>query len=773
MDDHMFDFALAGSGIGCYRLNLDTGECVWSAELYRITGLDPAGMEPSMPRFESLIAAADRPVFEQAMQSLFNGKRGFEIRIGIKAFTGPVRRVCIKAKRLTDKDSDAGECYAVVQDITKMSQTEETLRKSEEKYRLLAENTNDVIWTMDTRFNCHFITPSVYKLLGKKPEDIVKQELFEIMPPSSVDTLNRLARLRREKEAQGDFNFVNRTDIELYHADGSTVWAEVIAQPVFNDSGVPVGIMGVARDITGRKRASEELAQSESKFHSAFKEASVGVVLLDPGTRAVLSCNREMGRLLGDKPENLAGRTLEELTGYESGRDERDMFLNLACGNTYRFRQDKRILGKDGALIWTDMSCNMVKDSFGQPLFIICMFIDVTEKKRMESELMAAKQVAETANSAKSEFLANMSHELRTPLNGAMGMLQLLQRTELSPEQQELADVALNSCRNLTRLLSDILDLSKVEAGKLVLHNERFSPKELMKTTYDMFRETAAAKDVGLMVESGPGVPEELMGDPVRLRQILFNLVGNALKFTESGVISCGLDVLPGQHPGRTRLLFSIRDQGPGIPDDKVDYVFEAFTQEHWSYTRRHQGAGLGLNIVKRIAGLMNAGIAIDSEIGQGTTIYLALSLDNPDGPQEEMEIPGMAFSGNSGRRGSVLIVEDDATNMKTISVMLDKLGYEFVCADNGEEALKYLKDNVPDLVLMDMQMPRMNGMDVARTVRSSPRFSKVAKVPIIAVTAHAMSGDREKFLESGMDGYLAKPVDMADLESLLTKYFH
>ena len=763
--------ALNSARAGVWSLDVETRAMEADARVHEILGISKDSRGGLFDVWKRLVHPDDIHIAFASLEKPLSLLDDYNCEYRINT-TGGEKYISCFASILKNEAKGEVRLVGMCMDITERKRAEQSILKSEEKYRLLAENTRDLIWTMDLEFNCTFISPSVRKLLGKSPDRILNEEPLEIMPPRSLAQLNQLMRLREEKESHGVVDFVNRIDLELYHADGSIVWAETITQPIFNDDGEKIGVMGVARDITEKKRAFEQLQQSESKFQSAFEEASVGIALLDPDSLVITSCNKEMGRLMGQEPESMMGLALNALSGEEMHLEEDKSFFELMRGEFSSFRQDRRFVLRDGTVIWADMSCGLVKDVDGTPLFIIAMLIDITEKKRIEEELVSAKQVAETANIAKSEFLANMSHELRTPLNGAMGMLQLLQHTDLTAEQQEFADVSLNSCRNLTRLLSDILDLSKVEAGKMSLNAEIFSPRELMKTTHDMFRETAYAKDVGFEVHIDPNVPDRLVGDPVRLRQILFNLAGNALKFTDTGTVSIDLHHLKRVKPGKCRLLFEIKDQGGGIADDKIDYVFEAFTQEHGSYTRRHQGAGLGLNIVKRLVRLMDSSLSIVSEPGIGTSIYFALNLNDVEPAVKEPVAPEPRLASDSDRKGLILVVEDDHTNGKTISFMLDKLGYDSRCVEDGQAALDYLKGNVPDLVLMDLQMPKMNGMEATWAIRNSPRFKDVSHIPIIALTAYAMSGDREKFMSSGMDGYLPKPLDMKELESVLKGYF-
>ena len=387
----------------------------------------------------------------------------------------------------------------------------------------------------------------------------------------------------------------------------------------------------------------------------------------------------------------------------------------------------------------------------------------IGEQARAEEALSKAKEAAEAGSLAKSEFMANVSHEIRTPLHGVLGMLQLLQTTQLDYDQTDYLDKALYSARSLLSVINDILDFSKIESGTLELALEVFDPAQLVRSCATVFDDQARRKGLSLTLRSAPDMPRHLVGDPGKIRQILFNLLGNAVKFTDHGGVTIEVDSLA-QAGNRAVLLLTVADTGVGIPEERQADVFEPFTQAEPAFTKRFPGTGLGLAIVHKLTAFMDGGITLDSAPGQGTRISLALRLDQAvNGP--------LGLNGLSQRNAQpalrplrLLLAEDNPISQLGTKNLLQRAGHTVLTANNGLEALALMETEAFDAVLMDIQMPEMDGVEATKRIRSHTGGRFDAQIPIIALTAYAQMSEHKSFREAGMDATISKPLELVEI---------
>lgn len=386
---------------------------------------------------------------------------------------------------------------------------------------------------------------------------------------------------------------------------------------------------------------------------------------------------------------------------------------------------------------------------------------------KREQELHKAKLTAETANRAKDEFLANISHEVRTPLNGIMGMLQLVKETDIDQEQRSLLGIAQQSSRSLLRVLNDLLDFSKIEAGKLELVEAPFDLRVFVEECFNLFQLQTQEKNIKLEYHIDDSAASHYVGDEGRLRQILFNLIGNSIKFTKQGSITLKVYALSHSKKNMHRLFFSVQDTGVGIPEDKLEYIFDTFTQVDGSLTRNYQGTGLGLPIVKKLVSIMRGNIVIESKPEEGTRVLFHVCVARAPGLEPRVK-PAQLPAVLASKR--VLLVEDEKVNRVMAQRMLEKMGHTVITAENGEACLDVLANQSFDAILMDIQMPIMDGLEATLNIRTKPTFSHAVLTPIIALSAHAGKQAQDAAMAYGMNAYISKPFQFSTLRDTINK---
>ncbi len=827
----------------------------------------------------------------------------------------------------------------MVLDSLARKMAEKTLK--EERIRLagILEATDAGTWEWNLQTGDAKVNERWAEIVGCVREEIspLSNEAWERMVhPDDVDSV--LAQL--DRHLRGEVPHYH-CEMRLKHRDGHWAWVEDCGKvTVWTEDGQPLLMQGIHQDITKRRAMEDEvrrlnaeleqevqaqtaelrLAQqqteaalerkrrSEAWFRAIFEQAPLGVALLDTPSGRFLKVNPSFAQITGRSVDQLLVSDWKQLTHPEDRDKNRDQHARLRAGQLSGYRTTKRYLRPDGSVVWIDLTLTAMKTGLDEPPRYLAVIQDITSQRRLEAELQAAKQAAEDANQAKSEFLAKMSHEIRTPMNGVIGMTELLRETRLHVEQQRYVEMIRSSGENLLALIDDILDISKIEAGRLEIEWADCQLRALLDELAPPLGLRAEKKGVALICSAAPEVPDRIHCVPDRLRQVLINLAGNAIKFTEQGEVVVRADLTTGleQEP---QLRFTIRDTGIGIATEQQSRLFSTFAQADASISSRYGGTGLGLAISKHLVELMGGQIGFRSELGRGSEFWFTLPLTQPteagptaakaehlggqrlliveenasrrevlveqmtswglraeaygDGPaallalvraQDEgqpfpaafldahlpnmdglmiarairadvrlratrlvlmtrldfrgdheqlraldffdrltkpighaalaeslahvlseaaenrgalpsSEVPLLCSPRSQGAR--ILVVEDNPVNQQVALAILRRFGFRADAADNGYTALERLAQASYELVLMDVQMPRMDGLQATRRIRDPDSGVRNPHIPIIAMTAAAMRGDRERCIQAGMNDYVTKPISP---DSLLQK---
>jgi PAS domain S-box-containing protein len=647
-----------------------------------------------------------------------------------------------------------------MEDITDRKGAEEALRASERRYRRFVERNWAGVLRNEYEGRILECNQSLVRLLGYgSVEELLARRTPDLY--FSQPDREKMTSLLKEQKALTNY------EICFKRKDGTPVWAlanVTLVEGAKNESDV---LEGTIVDITDRKRSEVILRASEARFRSLVEKSSDAIILLD-STGNVTYAGSSTPRVLGYSDDELKGRNIFELMHPEFRKATQNQFVHVVqspgaeVGGEFIFRH------KDGSWRWYEFTAQNLLDDRGVQAVVVNAR-DIDERKHVMAELQRAREAAESASQAKSEFLANMSHEIRTPMNGVMGMTELALDTDLDPEQREYLSTAKASAESLLSVINDILDFSKIEARKLDLERIPFGLKDVVNGLTKVLAVRAAEKGLRLECHFEPGLPAGVLGDPGRLRQILVNLIGNAIKFTEKGEVTVGVEKLS-ETAEEAILHFSVKDTGIGIAEEKQRLIFDAFVQADASSTRRFGGTGLGLTITSHLVNMMGGKVWVESEFGRGSTFHFTVRLGvakaPTDGPQRAQIVARQpAAGGRSLLR--VLVVEDNPVNQLLAVRLIEKQGHCVVGVGSGQEALEALRGEHFDLVLMDVQMPGVDGFETTCAIRRAENESG-QHVPIIAVTAHAMQGDRERCLLAGMDGYVSKPINSKELSAAI-----
>ncbi len=634
----------------------------------------------------------------------------------------------------------------------------EHLSRSEKRYRDLFNYGQALICTHDKNGVVLTVNPAICKVLGYTEAELVGNNIGELLPQQAKDGFkaNYLDVINKEGVAKGLFTIITKTGGVVYLLFQNYKVQEPDVEPY---------IIGFSQDITDRKKAEEALKRSEEKYRSIIENMNLGLLEVDTAER-IIYANHSFCQMCGYEIDELAGRVAADV--FANGNNLLKLWDKTdqrTSGISDAFEMAVR--NKKGEPKWWLISSAPLYDPHGKHIGSVGIYLDITKQKVLEYKLLEAKQEAEDSANAKELFLTNMSHEIRTPMNAIMGMGRQLQKTPLNSQQQFYLETINAASANLLVIIDDILDLSKIESGRLALQLTPFSFVGLIDKATLIIAQKAAEKGITLTKKVDADLASVLKGDPQRLGQVINNLLSNAFKFTERGEIVLECAVL--QDKGNRQVVqVTVKDTGMGMGKEFLKIIFNKFTQEDEGTVRKYGGTGLGMSISKHLIEAMGGKISVESDKGVGTTVHFILSLEK--GLDSELPKQSLVIADENVLKGiTILLVEDNEMNRMVANTVLVQYGAVVEEALNGLEAVETLRKKSYDIVLMDIRMPVMDGIEATKIIRES--ISKT--LPVIALTANVVKGEKEKCINAGMNEFIGKPFDENDLIRTIAKLTH
>ncbi len=654
----------------------------------------------------------------------------------------------------------------VVEDITKRRQMALALQKSEARYRLISENTRDLICLHEPNGTYLYLSPSVKGILGYEPEELVGTSPFAMFHPDDIEAIRRVHRDQDLTNIRGEVR-----QYRLRKKDGAYLWVETLTQPLLGPDGEVVQLQTSTRDISARVKAEEELRRQNELFHLVQRATNDAIWDWDLASDQVVR-GENIKTMFGYGPNEV----IPNIRWWEDGIHPEDRLRVISGIQTVireggtAWSEEFRFLRKDGSYALILDRGYVVRDDQGTPLRMIGAVSDITDRIRADE--------AQAANQAKSVFLATMTHEIRTPMIGMMGMVEILSHTKLDTDQRLALDTIEASSRNLLGIIGDILDFSKIEAGRLELETKVVSLGQLVEEVFSSYSGMALHKGLRATCDIDPALAQAHLADSTRVGEILGNFLSNALKFTHQGFIHLNVVLLTSDATTQT-IAFQVKDSGIGVSAENQKRLFQPFVQAESNTTRRFGGTGLGLTISLRLAQLMGGSITMDSKEGAGTTMSFVATFPLADPTSltkglesvawEPTEAPSRSIAEAAGCL--VLLVEDHPTNRLVLSRQLVLAGYQADVAEDGPAALVSMGRHHYGLVLTDVQMPGMDGYQLATEIRKIERRTSGSRIPILALTANAIQGELDRCIAAGMDDCIIKPVSIPCLDAKLRQW--
>jgi PAS domain S-box-containing protein len=672
--------------------------------------------------------------------------------------------------RMFFKDNWAYKVSVVARDVTRLREVEQRVTESEHLFRTLAENAPVGIFQTDIAGKCIYVNKRWCKVSGLTEEQSLKDGWMIAVAPedreSIVEGWANAVRNNREFEMELKFQTPNATEPQT--------WVNARAISLIDEKGKFIGFLGTVIDITALKTAQYKLGESE-KLYRLLATNSKDLITLyradSDATRVFVSPS--VKDILGYSPEELIGKSpFDIIVDDDVKRMQAETHQVTLSGRPAAV--EYRIRRKDGSVIWLESNSHPFFDNDGAMIGFQTSARDITLRKEFERELILAKEKAEDATKTKSQFLSMMSHEIRTPMNAIIGLSNLLLGDNPREDQVDSLELLKFSGHNLLAILNDILDFSKIEANKVTLEHIDFDIEEAVENIVKMMQPRAVEKGISIKYSFDARLPKEVKADPVRMSQIMTNLISNAVKFTEKGSVTVEIKHgVPSQQMNGLEYFFydfRIKDSGIGIPEEKLHSIFESFSQAASDTTRKFGGTGLGLTITRRLINLMGSDIHVTSKLGEGADFHFTLKLEKGRVVKALHKTGDKAKELLKERNILVLLVEDNRINQVVATNFFRRWGVQYDIANNGREAVDMVTKKMYDMVFMDLQMPEMDGYQATHAIRQmSDSYFK--KLPIVALTASAMVSMRDKVMASGMTDFMTKPFQPEDLQQIILKY--
>jgi PAS domain S-box-containing protein len=690
----------------------------------------------------------------------------------IIAEKGPGNKVEVKGN---DEIAQVADAFNFMSD--KLQKSYQDLKNQTMAYKKIAELANadeafksavlssslDAIISIDLQGNIVEYNQAAEMIFGYKRKEVMGQSMSELIIPETYRK-QHLMGMQRFLDS-GEATIINqRLELEALHKSGRVFPVEFTVSLIENND--KIFFTSFIRDITEQANDKKELLLANAAF-----ESHEAIFVCDKNNK-ILRVNKAFTEITGYSSEEILGKNPNLLSsGFHDSQFYSKFYQSIKDNGRWEGEiYNKR---KNGDIFPEWLAITVVKNKKGDTINYVAHFVDITKRKSAEQELKRAIKAAEQANEAKSHFLATMSHEIRTPMNAVLGTINLLKDTPINNEQRIYIDTAHQSAEALLHIINDILDFSKIDADKLIIESSSFSIKDLINLCAQMLNVNAKNRDNTIQTYIDPKIPDRLISDSKRIKQILLNLISNAIKFTENGDITISVTPVNISKENVT-LDFSVSDTGIGMKKSSLANLFNPFYQVEQNKNRSYEGTGLGLAISKKLIDLLGGDIGVESEENKGSHFWFTLTLDIDKSSENLSEMTKANKDIEASINNNILLVEDSFANVVVARAILEKSGYQVDIAENGFQAIEKLELNSPeqhyyDLILMDMMMPKMDGIEATKHIRQMPE--PISQTPIIAMTANAIKGDKEKCLEAGMNDYIAKPYDAKDFLNKVSMY--